>query len=144
MLALLTSCSKNQTQQLQEFRDVIFAEVPIRSNEVPSDSMTIGTKSLTLNIWKGRGEDSQPVVLFVHGGAWVSGNNNIDQSDSEQIKAIMELRECGVTIAAPSYRFSFEEIFPAQIHDVKAAIRFLKAHAAEYGIDPDRIMTMGE
>lgn len=142
--AMLTSCGNTQKTQLEEIRDVIFAEVPIRSNEATSDLDSVGSKSLTLNIWKGRGENPQPVVLFVHGGAWVSGNNNIDQSDSEQIKAIMELRECGITIAAPTYRFSFEEIFPAQIHDVKAAIRFLKANASEYGIDPDRIMTMGE
>lgn len=141
---MLSSCGDKQLPQLEEYRDVVFAQVPIRSKEATSDSMTVGTKNLTLNMWKGRGDQPQPVVLFVHGGAWVSGNNNIDESDSEQIKAIMELRECGVTIAAPTYRFSFEEIFPAQIHDVKAAIRYLKANADEYGIAPDRIMTMGE
>ena len=141
---MLVSCESKQNTLPVVIRDVVFAEVPVQNKNASSDAAAAGTKSLMLNIWKGAGKDPQPVVLFVHGGAWVSGNNNIDESDSEQIKAIMELRECGVTIAAPTYRFSFEEIFPAQIHDVKAAIRFLKANAAEYGIDPDRIMTMGE
>ena len=88
--AMLTSCGDKQDPQLEVIRDAVFAEVPIRSNEANSDSDSVGSKSLTLNIWKGRGERPQPVVLFVHGGAWVSGNNNIDESDSEQIRAIME------------------------------------------------------
>lgn len=121
------------------YRDILIAEAPVVNASAPS-----ATKPLKLNIWKGVGDSPQPVVLFVHGGAWVSGDNNIDRSGSQQIRALMQLREQGVTIAACTYRFSNEAIFPAQIHDVKAAIRFLKAHAAEYGIDPTRIMTMGE
>lgn len=125
-----------QEKQSEVYRDVVFAEAPIANG---------GTKSLKINIWKGKGGDAaQPVLLFVHGGAWVSGDNNIDANGSEQIRAIMELREQGVTIAAATYRFSFEAIFPAQIHDVKAAIRHLKNNADKYGIDPTRIMTMGE
>lgn len=136
-ITMLTSCGKKEASQPEVIRDIVFTEAPI----VKADN---ATKSLKLNIWKGVGQEPQPVLLFVHGGAWVAGDNNLDASDSEQIKAIMELRECGVTIAAPTYRFSNEAIFPAQINDVKAAIRFLKANAEQYGIDPSRIMTMGE
>lgn len=135
--AMLASCSQKEDTKPEVFRDIVFAEAPIYNNNNT-------TKSLKLNIWKGVGQEPQPVLLFVHGGAWVAGDNNLEASDSEQIKAIMELRECGVTIAAPTYRFSFEAIFPAQINDVKAAIRYLKANAEQYGIDPSRIMTMGE
>lgn len=106
--------------------------------------MNGGTKTLNINIWKGAGDDPQPVVLFVHGGAWESGDNRLEGNGSEQIRALMSLREKGVTVAAATYRFSNEAIFPAQIHDVKAAVRFLKANASVYGIDPERIMTMGE
>lgn len=117
-------------------RDIPFAQAPTADG---------GMKDLKINIYKGQGHcESQPVVLFVHGGAWVSGDNNLEASGSEQIKALMELRDKGITIAAATYRFSNEAIFPAQIHDVKAAIRYLKANADKYGIDPDRIMTMGE
>lgn len=118
-----------------EHQDIIFAEAPTSNG---------GAKELKINIWKGEGEDPQPVVLFVHGGAWEGGDNHLDTSKSEQIQSIMALRQCGITIAAPTYRFSNESIFPAQIHDVKAAIRYLKANANTYGIDPQRILTMGE
>ncbi len=125
------------TAQAQDevFANISFAQAPISGG---------GTKDLKINIWKGKGQGVHPVVLFVHGGAWISGDNNLDASGSEQIKALMQLRERGITIAAATYRFSNEAIFPAQIHDVKAAIRYLKANANMYGIDPTRIMTMGE
>lgn len=126
---------ENANGIVETYLNVPFAQAPITGG---------GTKDLKLNIWKGKGEDAQPVVLFVHGGAWVSGDNNLEKSGSEQIKALMQMRDKGITIAAATYRFSNEAIFPAQIHDVKAAIRFLKANAQKYGIDPTRIMTMGE
>lgn len=126
---------ETQLPQKKVFRNIPFAHAPIAGG---------GTKDLKINIWKGKGEGAQPVVLFVHGGAWISGNNELEDNGSEQIKTLMELRDSGITIAAATYRFSNEAIFPAQIHDVKAAIRYLKANADEYGIDPSRIMTMGE
>ena len=127
--------AEGENTQMEVFRNISFAQAPIAEG---------GTKDLKINIWKGKGQGAQPVVLFVHGGAWVSGDNNLDAAGSQQIKAIMELRDKGITIAAATYRFSNEAIFPAQIHDVKAAIRYLKANADKYGIDPKRIMTMGE
>lgn len=135
--AMLISCRQPQetVSAPDVYRNVVFAEAPTVSGS---------TKALNINIWKGVGEDPQPVVLFVHGGAWVSGDNDLEASNGEQIRALMSLRDCGVTVAAATYRFSNEAIFPAQIHDVKAAIRYLKANADTYGIDPTRIMTMGE
>lgn len=135
--AMLMSCGQQQETPAEPavYSNVVFAEAPTVGG---------GTKALNINIWKGAGEDPQPVVLFVHGGAWVSGDNNLEASNGQQIRALMSLRDCGVTVAAATYRFSNEAIFPAQIHDVKAAIRYLKANADVYGIDPERIMTMGE
>ena len=132
---MLASCKPEENAASEALRDIVFAEAPTADGS---------TKALKINIWKGCGQDPQPVLLFVHGGAWVAGNNELEPAGSEQIQAIMDLRECGVTVAAATYRFSNEAIFPAQIHDVKAAIRYLKANAQEYGIDPTRIMTMGE
>lgn len=132
---MMLSFKQNGDDEPEVYRNVVFAEAPTAND---------GTKSLKINIWKGKGKAAQPVLLFVHGGAWVSGDNNLESAGSEQIRAIMQLREQGVTIAAATYRFSNEAIFPAQIHDVKAAIRYLKANAKKYGIDPARIMTMGE
>lgn len=135
MMAIMLAWGTQQVCAQEVFRNIEFAQAPTANG---------GTKSLKINIWKGKGDGIQPVVLFVHGGAWNSGDNNLDRANSEQIKALMELREQGITVAAATYRFSAESIFPAQIFDVKAAIRHLKANAGKYGIDPDRIMTMGE
>lgn len=133
--AMLASCAPQETAAPEVFRDVEFAEAPTFDG---------GTKSLKINIWKGNGDNPQPVVLYIHGGAWVTGDNDLEAAGSQQVKAIMALRESGVTVAASTYRFSQEAIFPAQIHDVKAAIRYLKANADTYGIDPSRIVIMGE
>lgn len=132
---VLTAFTTQEGEQPEVYRNIVFAEAP---------TVKGATKPLKINIYKGKGEGAQPVVLFVHGGAWVSGDNRLEGNGSEQIRAIMALREKGVTIAAATYRFSNEAVFPAQIHDVKAAIRYLKANADKYGIDPTRIMTMGE
>ncbi len=133
--AALALGANNMYAQPTSYTNIAFAQAPTANG---------GTKTLNINIWKGTGNDPQPVVLFVHGGAWESGDNRLDRNGSEQIRALMSLREKGVTVAAATYRFSNEEVFPAQIHDVKAAVRFLKANASVYGIDPERIMTMGE
>jgi len=79
--AMLASCGQNVQQDIEPaaFHNVEFAQAP---------TLDGGAKSLSINIWKGCGEDPQPVVLFVHGGAWVSGDNNLEAAGSEQIKAI--------------------------------------------------------
>lgn len=135
LAATLLLAAQNASAQQASYTDIAFAQAPTADG---------GVKTLKINIWKGAGDDLQPVVLFVHGGAWESGDNRLEGNGSEQIRALMSLREKGVTVAAATYRFSNEAVFPAQIHDVKAAVRFLKANASSYGIDPERIMTMGE
>lgn len=133
--ALLAVSGHVTAAQPTAFKNVAFAEAPTFDG---------GSKTLRINIWPGVGDGPRPAVLFVHGGAWQFGSNDLEAESSEQIRALMALRESGVTVAAATYRFSSEAVFPAQIFDVKAAVRYLKANAGLYGIDPDRIMTMGE
>jgi acetyl esterase/lipase len=77
-----------------------------------------------------------PVVVWIHGGGWRDGNKgNRDQA------ARLVCR--GYALAAVNYRLSDTATFPAQIHDVKAAIRFLRANAAAYGLDGERIAAFG-
>lgn len=113
LLAATLLSSHSASAQLPTVTSIAFAQAPTTGG---------GSKTLNINIWKGNGDGPQPVVLFVHGGAWESGDNRLERNGSEQIRALMSLREKGVTIAAATYRFSDEAIFPAQIHDVKAAI----------------------
>ncbi len=78
-----------------------------------------------------------PAVVCVHGGGWHSGSR---KSYTPVIWQCAQRGYVGVTV---SYRFAPQHQFPAQIEDVKAAVRWLRANAAKYKIDPDRIGATG-
>lgn len=82
------------------------------------------------------GSGPAPLVLFIHGGAFKMG-------DKADIPALNALRKAGFAVASMNYRFSKEAQYPAQIDDLRAAVRFLRANAAKFGIDPDRIGVWG-
>ena len=76
-------------------------------------------------------------VLLVHGGGWQSG-------DRSQLKGYgVLLGRRGYTCVASEYRLTGESLWPAQIEDVKCAIRYMRANAGELGIDPDRLVVSG-
>jgi acetyl esterase/lipase len=78
-----------------------------------------------------------PCVILVHGGAWRSG-------DKTQLRGYgILLGRAGYVCVAPEYRLTGEAPWPAMIHDVKAAIRWVRASAAELGVDPDRLAIEG-
>lgn len=76
-----------------------------------------------------------PAIVWIHGGGWKQGNYKWNRS------AIFVKH--GYAAVSIQYRFLDQAKFPAQIHDCKAAIRFLRANASRYGIDPDRIGVWG-
>lgn len=79
-----------------------------------------------------------PVVVFIHGGGWQNGDK---RGGIGTVGQLVETGEyAGVSVG---YRLSGEAIWPAQIHDCKAAIRWLKANAKKYNLDPDRIGVTG-
>jgi len=78
-----------------------------------------------------------PVVCWIHGGAWRAG----DRANGAQVAQLVATgRYAGISIG---YRLTDEAIWPAQIHDCKAAIRWIRAHASEHGLDPNRIAVWG-
>ena len=80
---------------------------------------------------------SAPCVVLVHGGAWRSG-------DKTQLRGYgILLGRAGYVCVAPEYRLVGESPWPAQIHDVKAAIRWVRASASELGVEPSRIAIEG-
>ena len=79
----------------------------------------------------------QPLIVWINGAGWRKCDKNLMSSEFEYFA------EHGYAVACIQYRHSGEGSFPAQLIDVKTAVRFLRAHAAQYGIDPDRIATMG-
>ncbi len=84
------------------------------------------------------GEAPHPVIVALHGGGFAMGDKTVRPTDS----ALAGLRR-GYAVAAVGYRLSGEATFPAAISDVKAAVRWLRAHAGEYGLDPERIAAWG-
>ena len=98
----------------------------------------LGSRELKLDIARpAEGDGPFPAVLVIHGGAWRQGN----KSDVRPI--LPQFVEHGYVAVSPEYRFCPQDAFPAQIHDVKAAVRWLKVNAKKYRIDPDRIGAMG-
>jgi acetyl esterase/lipase len=81
----------------------------------------------------------RPAVVWVHGFGWFAGTRR----DNLEISLCTFLAAQGFFTISIEYRLSDEATFPAQIHDVKAAIRWLRANAAAYGIDPDHIGIWG-
>jgi acetyl esterase/lipase len=80
-----------------------------------------------------------PVVVYVHGGGWTSG----DKSSGAGSRTIPELISRGYIVVCINYRLAPEYKIQSQIEDVKCAIRYLRAKAADYGIDKERIGAMG-
>ncbi len=79
-----------------------------------------------------------PCVVWVHGGSWSGGHRNAAAEDAALLTSL------GYAVMAPSYRFSQTAVWPAQMHDLKSAVRWLRAHAGQYFIDPDRFASWGD
>lgn len=94
----------------------------------------VGETSLKLDLHRPQAA-SPPLVVYVHGGAWRAG--------SKSDVPIAKLLDHGFAIASVDYRLSTQARFPAQVHDIKAAIRFLRANAAVLHIDAERIAIVG-
>ena len=97
-----------------------------------------GDQKMKLDLYVPEGDGLFPMIVWIHGGGWIRGDKNNCRP--------LNFGYCqnGYATASLSYRFSDVAPFPAQIEDCKAAIRWLKAHAKEYHLDPNRIGVWGE
>ena len=95
-----------QAQTVSARKDIVYA--------------TVGGRQLALDLYMPAGVERPPLVVWVHGGAWRRG----DKTD-----APMAFVEQGIATASLDFRQSTEARFPAMVHDIKAAIRFLRAKA---------------
>ena len=116
-------------QVVPTFNDVPFAIVPRDAG---------GNITLLMDIYiPVAGPGPFTCVLWIHGGGWQAGTHNSVPAGATA------LLTSGVAIASVSYRLSGDAIFPAQIHDVKGAVRFLRANAATYNLDITRFGSWG-
>jgi acetyl esterase/lipase len=98
----------------------------------------VGSTELKLDIaYPVEGSGPFPAVVVLYGGAWRTGN----KWGNRPILAQFARR--GYVAISPQYRHCPKDIFPAQVHDVKAAVRWLRSHAAEYRVDVDHVGAMG-
>lgn len=95
----------------------------------------VGDTTLSLDIYLPAGVKNPPLLVWVHGGAWMLGSK-------EWVRTAFV--ENGIATASVGYRLSKEARFPAQVHDIKAAIRFLRANSDKYGFNAGRIAIAGE
>jgi acetyl esterase/lipase len=100
----------------------------------------VGERKLPLDLYipekaKANGK-SLPVVLWFHGGGWKGGSKGSGG-------IARGLVDEGYAVASVEYRLSGEALFPAQVEDSKSAVRWVRANAKEYGLDPDNIGVMG-
>ncbi|MCA9031788.1 MAG: sulfatase-like hydrolase/transferase [Planctomycetaceae bacterium] len=97
-----------------------------------------GDRTLEMDIYRPKSAWGKlPAVVCIHGGGWAKGNRLSHGNIAQALAAR------GYVTATISYRLSGEAPFPAAIHDCKAAVRFLRAHADEYGIDEAHIGAIG-
>ena len=95
----------------------------------------VGEQALLLDVYLAEpGEVAPPLLVWLHGGDWRGGDKDT---------APRTLAGGRYAVASVGFRSSADAPFPAQIHDIKAAIRYLRANAWRYGYDPDRIVLWG-
>ncbi len=99
----------------------------------------LGYRSLKMDVFFPEGNRTKklPTILLVHGGGWRSGDRSL------QAPMAKALAKRGYVTAVMDYRLSLEAPYPAGVHDVKDAIKWMKAHAENYGLDTNRVAIMG-
>lgn len=115
----------------KQWRDVVFAA-------------EVGYRFLRLDVTLPKGAGPFPLVVFIHGGAWLAGDLTVTNPTYRKLDFINKILDAGFAVSRISYRFSSEGIFPMQLHDCKAAVRFLRANAAHFNVDPKRFAAMGD
>ena len=113
---LITTTLQGQSSQ---YTDLIYA--------------VVGDRTLRVDLYMPESANP-PLIVWVHGGAWHSGTKE---------NPPLGLLEHGYALASIDYRLSVEAPFPAQMHDIKASIRFLRAHADRYGYQSHAIYVWG-
>ncbi len=111
-------------------RDLVFSELP-------------GFRPLTLDLHL-PDEPPAPVVLFVHGGGWRLGSRRSFGPNFTADGSFGRIVSAGFAVASVDYRLSGEANFPAQVDDLRAALSWLRDHAAHYSLDETRIVAWGE
>lgn len=117
------------------YEDIVFAETT-KDNGEPFQ--------LKMDIYQSPDQNEKgPCIVYFFGGGWMWGDYKQQNNKAVYCRDLVRLTKLGYTVVSPAYRLGSEAAFPACIHDCKAAIRFLKANADKFNIDPERIGVLG-
>ncbi|MFJ7779194.1 alpha/beta hydrolase fold domain-containing protein [Streptomyces yangpuensis] len=105
---------------------------------------TPGYRPRLLDVQVPAGDGPFPAVVWIHGGGWLDGDRRYPPPTVPAALLHGAVLAAGLALVSIDYRHSLEAPFPAQLHDVKAAIRYVRAFAGDLGIDPGRIGVWGE
>ncbi len=121
--------------------DLVETEPAVPDNIVELKNIeykSIDSTSLQLDIYKRKDlKEPAPVMIFIHGGAWRTGKR------SDYLPYLIDYAEKGYVTATISYRLVKQAIFPAAVQDVNCGVKWLKNHAEEYGINPNKVVLVG-
>lgn len=117
-----------RTPVINQISGVVYEQVPMRG--YPSVPMK-------MDILQPKSEMKLPAVVYVTGGGFINANKD------NGIQLRMHLAEAGYVVASIQYRVAPTARFPEPLEDVKSAIRYLKAHADQFGVDPERVGIIG-
>lgn len=103
-----------------------------------------GYRPMVLDLHVPTGVDSPPVVMWVHGGGWREGDRRLGPLQWEQQGLFQRVLDAGLALATPDYRLVAESSLPGPVHDVVAAVRYLRRYAAQLGVDATRLGLWGD
>jgi acetyl esterase/lipase len=107
-------------------------------------AVAVGYRPLQLDLWVPDSATPPPLVVYVHGGGFMFGDRRYLPETLRPDQVFEALVAAGLAVATIDYRHALEAPFPAQLHDAKAAVRYLRAHADTLGVSTERIGVMGE
>jgi acetyl esterase/lipase len=129
-------CADAQTSPVQN----IFPKGTVMYSNIPYANDTLKKHLLDIYLPPNAGKNL-PLVVWIHGGAWMMNDKYADMSYMKN--TVKGFIDNGYALASIDYRFSTDAIFPAQIQDCNQAFEFLYQHAAQYKLDKNRIAVIG-
>ena len=142
VIALNAAYAAESQAKRRDNADDMIAAAPPGVRVIPDISYREGPSKawrLDLAMPKETSDEARPAIVFVHGGGWRSG----DKRTGNFLGPTLEFAAKGYVCMTINYRLVGEAPMPACIEDVKCAVRWLRAHAKEYGVDPERIGAYG-
>jgi acetyl esterase/lipase len=134
-LFLLTSCQKQF--EVEVLKDIQYGSYKVNTPRYEPVLLKKQPGKLLLDLYlpQGGARKPLPLLIYIHGGGWFEGEKEACPGNT--------VARRGYGIACINYRLSYEAVFPAQIYDVKRAVRWLRENAAKYNLDPNKFGVWG-